>query len=185
MSNMKASETTRTDGNGPPSLRRDAEGRVEPSSLADMIQWFLSYDPRVAVVNFPAVEALYQWKRQEQLRENPDAFALDRGEDRLAVGIAQALSTHDSERKLHDWIKELLGALDEATKTNEAISEAYDLQPDEEVSVVAEAEKIPSRRERDIYLTCCWLETLCTAEIRVLGWAYRELYGRPFHPDNF
>ena len=40
-------------------------------------------------------------------------------------------------------------------------------------------------RERDIYLTCCWLETLCTAEVRVLGWAYRELYGRPFHPNNF
>jgi len=182
---MMASESTNVNGQRPPSLRRDAEGRVAPASLADVIQWFLSYDPRVAVVNFPAVEALYQWKRQEQQREQPEAFSLDRAEDRLAVGVAQALNLHDTERALHGWLRELLGALEEATKTNEAIATAYGLQPDEEMSVVTEAEKIPSRRERDIYLTCCWLETLCTAEIRVLGWVYQELYGRPFHSENF
>ena len=79
----------------------------------------------------------------------------------------------------------MLAALDDASKTNEAIAEAYGLRPSEESPVVSEAEKIPSRREREIYLTCCWLETLCTAEARVLGWAYRALYGRAFHPDNF
>ena len=182
---MKSAETKTGDAGRPPSLRRDAEGRVVPSSLADVIQWFLSYDPRVAVVQFPAVEALYQWKRQEQLRGDPESFAFERAEDRLAVGVAQALSLHDSEPRLHGWIKELLAALDDATKTNEAINEAYGLQPDQETSVVAEAEKIPSRRERDIYLTCCWLETLCTAEVRLLGWFYQELYGRPFRPENF
>ncbi len=182
---MKSSETKTNDAGRPPALVRDAAGRVAPSSLADVIQWFLSYDPRVAVVSFPAVESLYQWKRQEQLREDPESFAFDRAEDRLAVGVAQALATHDTERALHGWIKELLAALDDATRTNEAITEAYDLRPDEEASVVAEAEKIPSRRERDIYLTCCWLETLCTAEVRLLGWFYQELYGRPFRPENF
>jgi hypothetical protein len=96
----------------------------------------------------------------------------------------QALAEHDNERALHKWIAELLAALDEATKTNEAISEAYKLHPSEEVSVVTEAEKIPNSRERRVYLTCCWLETLCTAEIRVLGWAYQQLYGRPFNPNN-
>jgi hypothetical protein len=166
-------------------LRRDDVGRVEPSSLADVIQWFLTYDPRVAVVHLPAVEALYQWKRQEQLLEDPEVFSLDRAEDRFAIGVAQALSVHGNERALHGWIKELLAALDDATKTNEAIATSYGLEPDEESSVVIEAEKIPTRRERDIYLTCCWLETLCTAEIRVLGWVYRELHGRPFNPDNF
>ena len=174
------SESKNVSGHEPPALMRDAEGRVAPSSLADVIEWFLNYDPRVAVVNFPAVEALYQWRRQEQLRENPDAFSLDRAEDRLAVGVAQALTLHDNERALHAWIAELLGALDEAKQTNETIAEAYELQPDEERSVVVEAEKIPTQRERDIYLTCCWLETLCTAEVRVLGWAYQQLYSRPF-----
>jgi hypothetical protein len=170
---------------GPPPLGRDARGRVEPRSLAALIQWFLDYDERVAVVRFHAVEALFQWKQQEDLKGDASAVAFNRAEDRLAVGVMQALVEHDTERGLHAWINELLGALDDATKTNEAVAEAYGLRPDESSSVVHEAEKIPARRERDIYLKCCWLETLCTAEVRVLGWAYRELYGRPFHPNNF
>ena len=182
MAGMKTNEATGAGANQPPPLQRDAVGRVEPSALADVIQWFLTYDQRVAVINYPAVEALFQWKQQEALGADPDAIAFARAEDRLAVGIMQALVEHASERALHAWIKELLGALDEATKLNEAIALAYQLQPGEDVSVVAEAEKIPSARERGIYLTCCWLETLCTAEIRVLGWVYQELYGKPFAP---
>ena len=45
-----------------------------------------------------------------------------------------------------------------------------------------EAEKIPTERGRKVYLTCCWLEVLCTAEIRILGWIYQELYNRPYAP---
>jgi len=52
-------------------------------------------------------------------------------------------------------------------------------------SVVGESQKIPAAAERDDFLVNCWLETLCTAEIRVLGWLYREIYGRPFHPTTF
>ena len=170
---------------GPPVLRRDAQGRIEPASLATLIEWFLDYDERVAVVRFPAVESLFQWRQQEDLREQPDGFAFGRAEDRLAVGVMQALVENADERALHGWIKDLLAALDDASKTNEAIAEGYGLKPSEDSSVVEEAEKIPSRRERDIYLNCCWLETLCTAEARVLGWAYQGLYGRAFHPDNF
>jgi hypothetical protein len=177
--NMKA------DASGPPALRRDAGGRVEPSSLADLIQWFLDFDERVAVVRFPAVEALFQWKQQETLGDQPDSYAFAHAEDRLAVGIMQALTEHDSERALHAWVKELLGALDDATKTNEAIAGAYGLEPSGDSSVIEEAGKIPSAGERSVYLTCCWLETLCTAEARVLGWVYQSLYGRPFHPENF
>jgi len=166
----------------PPSLKLDAQGRVEPSALADLIQWFLTYDPRVAVVRYPAVETLFQWKQQETLGQDPDAYTFASAEDRLAVGIMQALVEHSDERALHAWIADLLGALDEVTKTNEEIALAYDLRPGEDSSVVSEAEKIPSRSERDIYLNCCWLETLCTAEARVLGWVYQELYKRPFAP---
>lgn len=184
MSETEAS-AARGGAHQPPALRRGGDGRIEPSTLAALIEWFLSYDERVAVVRFPMVEALFQWKQSATLEDQPDELAFNRAEDRLAVGIMQALVANSTERELHAWIKELLGALDDATKTNEAISEAYELRPDESSSVVAEAEKIPSRRERDVYLTCCWLETLCTAEIRVLGWAYKELYGRPFHPENF
>lgn len=170
---------------GPPLMRRDAQGRVEPVSLAAVIQWFLDYDERVAVVRFSAVEALFQWRQQEELKGREDSFGFNRAEDRLAVGVMQALVEHDGEPALHGWIKELLAALEDARQTNESIAEAYGLKPSEDSSVVQEAEKIPSRRERDIYLNCCWLETLCTAEARVLGWAYQGLYGRAFHPDNF
>jgi hypothetical protein len=181
----EARKNMKADAPGPPALRRDAEGRVEPSSLADLIQWFLDFDERVAVVRFPAVEALFQWKQQQTLDSQPDAYAFPHAEDRLAVGIMQALTEHDSERELHAWVKELLGALDDATKTNEAIAGAYGLEPSGDSSVVEEAGKIPSAGERSVYLTCCWLETLCTAEARVLGWVYQSLYGRPFHPENF
>ena len=170
---------------GPPRLARDAAGRVEPRALAGLIQWFLDYDERVAVVRFPAVEALFQWRQQGEPKGGGDSVGFGRAEDRLAVGVMQALVEHDTEPGLHGWIKELLAALEDARQTNESIAEAYGLKPSEDSSVVHEAEKIPSRRERDIYLNCCWLETLCTAEARVLGWAYRGLYGRAFHPDNF
>lgn len=170
---------------GPPVLRRDVGGRVEPASLAAVIQWFLDYDERVAVVRFPAVEALFQWRRQEETKGGEEPLGFNRAEDRLAVGVMQALVEYDTESGLHGWIKELLAALEDARQTNESIAEAYGLKPSEDSSVVHEAEKIPSRRERDIYLNCCWLETLCTAEARVLGWSYQGLYGRAFHPENF
>src|SRR5436309_854324 len=158
MSNAETKVTAgRQDSQQPPVLRRDADGRIEPGSLARLMQWFLDYDERVAVVRFPAVEALFQWRQQQELKERADAFAFRLAEDRLAVGVMQALIEHDTERALHEWIKELLAALDDASKTDEAIAEAYGLKPSESASVVAEAEKIPSRRERDIYLNCCWL----------------------------
>jgi hypothetical protein len=187
MSNSEAKGAGVAQQEGPPVPRRGADGRIEPASLAEVMQWFLDYDERVAVVRFPAVEALFQWRQQEELkdRSGDDAIAFRLAEDRLAVGVMQALVENDDEAALHAWIKQLLSALDDASKTNEAISEAYGLKPSEEAGVVTESEKIPSRREREVYLNCCWLETLCTAEARVLGWAYQGLYGRPFHPDNF
>jgi hypothetical protein len=47
---------------------------------------------------------------------------------------------------------------------------------------VKEAEKIPSKGAQGNFLLNCWVEALCTAEVRVLGWLYREFYGRPFAP---
>ena len=186
MSQTKPDPAGGSPGNqGPPALRRDAEGRVDPASLAAVIQWFLDYDERVAVVRFPAVEALFQWRQRDEQEGGGDPLGFNRAEDRLAVGVMQALVEHDTEGALHAWLKELLEALEDARQTNELIAEAYGLKPSEDSSVVHEAEKIPSRREQDIYLNCCWLETLCTAEARVLGWAYQGLYGRAFRPDNF
>lgn len=171
----------------PPPLKRAVNGNTDNASLADVIEWFLRYDPRVNVINHPRVEEVFRWKQTEDSSgsDGADALRFNRAEDRLAVGIFQALAEHDTEPELHEWIAQLLGALDEARKINEEISTSYNLRTEEGVSPIEEAEKLPSRNAQIIYLNGCWLETLCTAEARVLGWVYQELYGRPFHTKNF
>lgn len=166
----------------PPPIKLDAPGHINTSSLADIIQWFLESDQRVAVIRHPSVEELFHWKQNESKTEGEDVFVFDHAEDRLAIGIIQALMQNTSERELHAWISQLLNTLDEASKINEEIAASYRLETAGGASVVREAEKIPSRRERTGYLISCWLETLCTAEIRVLGWIYQELYKRPYAP---
>ena len=165
-----------------PMLRRDESGQLDLNSVADVIQWFLDYDQRVAVIRHPKVEELFQWKQEHSRAEGEQVFDFNRAEDRLAIGIMQALAVYASERSLHDWIGQLLNALDEASKENEGIAAAYKLEMGGEVSTVLEASKLPTARARKEFLTSCWLEVLCTAEIRVLGWFYQELYGRPYSP---
>jgi len=169
----------------PPTLQRDASGRIDSASLANLIEWFINYDERVAVIRHPRVEELFHWKQTQSGGAGEKIFHFDHAEDRLAIGIVQALAAHGSESTLHDWISQLLNALEDAAKTNEELSGAYKLEAEADSSVVSEAAKIPTQEMREIYLTCCWLEALCTAELRVLGWIYQELYGRAFHPNNF
>jgi len=165
-----------------PPLLRDARGRIDVDSVPDVIQWFLDYDSRVAIVKHPRVEELFQWKQEQSRQTSEEIFVFNRAEDRLAIGIIQALSENATERELHSWIGQLLNALDTASKANESVSEAYSLDLTVATSIVGEAAKIPSRRGRNDFLVNCWVETLCTAEARVLGWLYKEFYGRPYVP---
>lgn len=171
------------DTHGPPPILMDAQGDVTTGELADVIEWFLNYDPRVGIIRHPQVESVFQWKQAESIRAGEEVYEFRNGEDRLAIGIAQALAANSKERELHGWISQLLNVLDDATKTNEGIAQAYKLDASEESSALDEAAKLPTERERKVYLTCCWLEALCTAEIRVLGWIYQELYRKPFSPQ--
>jgi predicted enzyme related to lactoylglutathione lyase len=165
-----------------PPLQRDAHGKVDLDSVPDVIQWFLDFDNRVAIIKHPNVEQVFQWKQEQSRNAGEQVFAFNRAEDRLAIGIIQALAENSTERALHSWISQLLNALDAASKANEAAAEAYKLDLAGGGSVVKEAEKIPSARGRRDFLINCWIETLCTAEARVLGWLYKELYGRAFAP---
>jgi hypothetical protein len=169
----------------PPPLARDELGRIEPASLADLIEWFLNHDPRVNTIRHPKVEEVFQWKQAESRRAGEEVYEFTNAEERLAVGIMQAIVENEGEGALHGWISQLLNALDDATKTTEEVSHAYHLDTSGETSTVGEASKIPTERGRAIFLTCCWLEALCTAEVRVLGWVYQQLYGRPFQPGNY
>ncbi|MGI9107461.1 MAG: hypothetical protein ACR2G4_14585 [Pyrinomonadaceae bacterium] len=184
---MSSSQTNtrRDDEPQPPALARDELGRIEPASLAALIGWFLDHDPRVNLIRHPKVEQIFQWKQGESRRAGEEVFEFGSAEDRLALGVMQAIVENEGEAALHSWISQLLNALDDATKTTAEVAQAFALDTSGEASTVEEAAKIPTERGRAIYLTCCWLEALCTAEVRMLGWVYHQLYGRPFQPDNY
>ena len=165
----------------PPSLR-DAKGQLDIDSVPDVIEWFLNYDQRVAVIKHPSVEEVFQWKHQQRQAQGDQVFEFKQAEDRLAIGIIQAIADNSSERELHTWISQLLNALDTASKANESIAESYKLDLKSGSSILNEAEKIPFKRGHDEFLMNCWIETLCTAEARVLGWLYKEFYGKPYAP---
>lgn len=164
---------------------RDQYGAIDYDSLPDVIQWFLDYDQRVAIIKHPKVEELFQWKQEQSRAAGEDVFNFNRAEDRLAIGIIQSVAHHSTERELHSWISQLLNALNEASKSTEQMATEYHLDLNAAQSMVEEAQKIPAAKTRNSFLIDCWLETLCTAEVRVLGWLYHEFYGRPFHPKNF
>jgi hypothetical protein len=166
---------------GPPPLSLEGGGRISPAWLPDVIQWFLDHDRRVGVIRHPKVEELFHWKQEQSRASGEDVYQFEHAEDRLAVGVVQAVAEHNGEGELHAWISQLLNALDDAVKTNEEMAQAYKLEA-EAPSTVEEAAKIPTAVGRKVYLTCCWLEVLCTAELRIMGWVYQELYDKPFAP---
>ena len=165
-----------------PPLQRDEYGQVDVDSVPDVIEWFLKYDQRVAIVRHPAVEEVFQWKQNHTEAQGEQVFRFKQAEDRLAIGIIQALADNSTESTLHEWIGLLLGALDAASKANESTAEAYKLDLRGGGSILKQADKIPFERGRSEFLLNCWIETLCTAEARVLGWLYKEFYGKPFAP---
>ena len=176
---MKPTEELNT-----PPLLRDSRGRIDVDSVPDVIEWFLKYDQRVAIVKHPSVEELFQWKQQQSKAQGEKVFDFKQAEDRLAIGIIQALADNPSERELHAWIGQLLNALETSSKANESIAESYKLDLKSGGSILEQAEKIPFERGKKEFLLNCWIETLCTAEARVLGWLYKEFYGRPYAPER-
>ena len=166
--------------NEPPKLRRTEMGEVETSSLADLLEWFLMYDERTARVRHLNTEEIFQWKQKDDAANGVAIYPFENAEARLAVGAFQALAENDSEPLLKLWISDLLEAIQEAHKTKTEIAESYDLDADLDASALKKAEKLTTNAETRLYLTSCWLEALCTAEARFLGWVYKEMYGKPF-----
>ena len=167
--------------NQPPKLEKTAGGDINTTSLADLLEWFLNFDSRVAVVRNPHVEELFQWKQQDDAANGVEIYPFENAEARFAIGVFQAIAEYDSESALRQWITEVLQALGESKQMNEDIAASYKLSHGE--SQVAQAEQIPSSSERRLYLSSGWLEALCMAEVRFLGWVYQELYGKPFEPN--
>ena len=164
----------------PPKIRRSENGEADINSLADLLEWFLMYDERTARMRHANTEELFQWKQKDDESNGIATYPFENAEARFAVGAFQALSENNSEPLLKLWISDLLEALQESHKTKTEITESYDLDKDLDAFSLKKAEKLTTNAEKRLYLTSCWLEALCTAEARFLGWVYQEMYGRPF-----
>jgi hypothetical protein len=170
--------------NRPPRLEKTPDGDINANSLADLLEWFLNYDQRVALVRHPHVQELFEWKQADDAAQGIEVYPFENAEARFAIGVFQALAENNSEEELQNWITEVLMALGESKQTNEDIAESYKLATKQGASAVMESQKIPSKTERRLFLTTSWLEALCTAEVRFLGWVYQELYGKSFQPSG-
>lgn len=166
----------------PPKLEKTPNGDINVNSLADLLEWFLNFDQRVAVVRHPHVQELFEWKQADDAANGIHVYPFENAEARFAVGAFQAIAENDSEQKLQDWITEVLQALGESKSTSEEIAERHHLAVKQGASSVMESQKIESKTERRLFLTSSWLEALCTAEVRFLGWVFQELYGKQFQP---
>ena len=166
--------------NQPPKLRRNAGGEMDTTSLADLLEWFLMFDERTARVRHANTEELFQWKQKDDEDNGTPIYPFENAEARFAVGAFQALAENSSEPLLKLWITDVLNALHESRETKTELTETYNLDKDIEAFSLKKAEKLTTNLERRLYLTNCWLEVLCTAEARFLGYVYQEIYGRPF-----
>jgi hypothetical protein len=164
----------------PPRLNRKPDGSVDNNSLADIIEWFLNFDERVARIRHPMIEELFQWKQQDDAANGIGIYPFENAEARFAIGCIQAVEENNSEPLLKLWISDVINALHEANETKTEITAANDLDAEPEMFAIAKAEKLTTNAEKRFYLSSCWLEALFTAEARVLGWVYQEIYGRPF-----
>lgn len=168
--------------NQPPRLRPKAEGGIDPNSLADLIEWFLIYDERTSRIRHPYTEELFQWKQHDDVENGVSIYPFENAEARFAIGVFQALEENNSEPLLGLWLSDVLAALHDARETKSEITDANRLDEKPDLLAIERSEKLTTKAERRMYLTSCWLEQLLTAEARVLGWVYQEIYGKPFTP---
>ena len=168
--------------NRPPALEKTPNGDINVNSLADLLEWFLTYDQKVAIMRHPHVQELFEWKQADDAANGVEVYPFENAEARFAIGVFQAIAENNSEDNLRIWISDVLQALAESKQNHEDVAKQYNLDKSTGESPVMLSQALPSKIERRFYLTSSWLESLCTAETRFLGWVYQELYGKPFQP---
>jgi hypothetical protein len=118
----------------PPNLRRNDEGVIEPSSIADVLEWFLNYDERVARMRHPMVEELFQWKQADDQLNGVEIYPFENAEARFAIGVFQAIEQNNSEPILKLWITDVINALHEARESKQQVIDANKLDENAELS---------------------------------------------------
>lgn len=166
----------------PPKLAHIADGVADTTSLADLVEWFLARDERVSRLRHAYADELFAWKQKDDEANGVGIYPFENAEARFAVGVIQAAAENSSEPQLKGWITDVLEALGRARETKTELEHSYNLNTDIDAFALAKAEKLTTNVERRLYLSSCWLELLCTAEARVLGWVYQDLYDKPYSP---
>ena len=166
----------------PPKLRRSEGGDIDTNSVADLLEWFLTFDERTARMRHANTDQLFKWKQADDETNGVGIYPFENAEARFAIGAVQALGENNSEPLLKMWITDVLEALGRARETKTELEHGFNLNTDLEASSLAKAEKLTTNSEKRLYLSSCWLEVLCTAEARFLGYVYQEIYGQPFAP---
>lgn len=165
----------------PPRLKSTESGDIDTNSLADLLEWFLNYDPKVGYMRHPFAQELFEWKQADDAAQGVKVYPFENAEARFAIGSFQAIAENNTQSLLQVWITQILEALGGAREFTTQISESYKLNGKDK-SPVELAQLIPSRNEQRLYLSSCWITALCTAEARFLGWVYQERYDKPFEP---
>lgn len=168
----------------PPKLRRMPDGGLEAASVADLIEWFLNFDERTARIRHPHTNELFLWKQSDDETNGKPTYPFENAEARFAIGTFQAVQENNSEPLLGLWLNDVTAALHEAKTTKSEVAEANKIDETSLDSAIVKSEKLTTNAEKRLYLSSTWLDTLYTAEARVLGWIYQELYGKPFSPSS-
>jgi len=169
----------------PPKLRLTAEGSADIGSLADVLEWFLNFDETHRPHEATRPSKRFSNGNSRTTRSTASRSTRSRT-PRPALPSArfQALAENDTEPKLnrldHRYPQRPRRRPDVAHR------DLGILRPRRrpELYAVAKADKLTTAIEKRIYLTSSWIEALCTAEARYLGWSIRKLYGKPFHPKR-
>src|SRR5437868_14453860 len=111
--------------NEPPQLRHAPDGKVDPNSLADIIEWFLANDERTSRIRHPNTNELFLWKQEDDRVNGVGTYPFENAEARFALGAIQAVQTNDSEPLLKLWLTDVLAALGQARETKAEITQAY------------------------------------------------------------
>ena len=176
--------TAQTEDIQPPKIRISETGQPDVGSVADLLEWFLNFDEKTARMRHPHSDELFRWKQADDEANGVGIYPFENAEARFALGAIQAIGENNSEPLLNLWITEVLEALGRARETKTELEHTFNLnEEDLEASPVTKAEKLTTNTQKRLYLSSCWLETLCTAEARFLGWVYQEVYGKAYTPS--
>lgn len=170
--------------NEPPKIRVSETGEPDIGSVADLLEWFLNFDEKTARIRHPNSDELFRWKQEDDEANGIGTYPFENAEARFALGAIQAIGENNSEPLLKMWITDVLEALGRARETKQEIEHSFNLNADLEAPSLKKAEMLTTNTEKRLYLSSCWLEVLCTAEARFLGWVYQEIYGKPFEPGQ-